>query len=155
MSDREQVRQELHRLADQHAGGLTPEMVVSAAADPSSPLHPHFEWDDSSAAKAYRLWQARSLIGSFEIIHVRPDGQRSTLREFPSVQLGPGDRRYIPIEIVAQDQDFLSAVIADFDRALVHFADRVRSHSDPTVQTRYGRILTAIQELLPAEEGAA
>jgi hypothetical protein len=43
-------------------GLLTPEVVVNAAEPVSSPLHPHFEWDDSKAGHQYRLEQARQLI---------------------------------------------------------------------------------------------
>ena len=54
---------ELRRLAEV-AGDepLQPAAVVQAARDPNSPLHSQFEWDDSAAAQAYRLWQARALI---------------------------------------------------------------------------------------------
>lgn len=45
-------------------GRLTPEAVVRAAKDPTSPLHKRFEWDDSEAAHQYRLEQARRLIRS-------------------------------------------------------------------------------------------
>lgn len=53
---------ELLRIAEKHGGLLKPEDVVSAAASPKSPLHSKFTWDDSEAAHAYRLWQARQLI---------------------------------------------------------------------------------------------
>jgi len=53
---------ELERIAAAHGGLLRPAEVVRAARDPRSPLHPHFEWDDSAAAQKYRLWQARQLI---------------------------------------------------------------------------------------------
>lgn len=43
-------------------GLLRPEAVVQAAADPASPLHSSFTWDDTEAARRYRLDQARALI---------------------------------------------------------------------------------------------
>lgn len=43
-------------------GQIKPEDVVEAASDESSPLHSWFEWDDTEAARAYRIWQARVLI---------------------------------------------------------------------------------------------
>lgn len=45
-------------------GQLAPEDVVVKASDPKHPLHDYFEWDDSEAAKQYRLDQARTLIRS-------------------------------------------------------------------------------------------
>lgn len=56
------VAQELRRLADKAGGLLLPEKVVEAARPTNSPLHSRFEWDDSEAAQAYRIWQARQLI---------------------------------------------------------------------------------------------
>jgi hypothetical protein len=41
---------------------LDPEFVLLHAADETSALHPFFEWDDTEAAREYRLIQARGLI---------------------------------------------------------------------------------------------
>lgn len=56
------VVQELKRLAEEGDGVLTPESVVEAARVKSCPLHKCFEWDDSEAAAAWRLHQARNLL---------------------------------------------------------------------------------------------
>lgn len=65
MKNKEQIRKSLLALAD--AGKLTPEEVIRLARSPESILHPLFEWDDSVAARKYRVDQARTLISSFEI----------------------------------------------------------------------------------------
>jgi hypothetical protein len=44
------------------AGALTAPRVVEEARDESSPLHAHFDWDDTTAAHKHRLEQARTLI---------------------------------------------------------------------------------------------
>lgn len=147
------LRQELRRLAEAHGGELTPDQVVNEAADPASPLHNWFEWDDSVAAAYYRLWQARALLNSFEISYTRPDGSTSTVREFPSVQTEQG-RRYRLIERVAGNRESIDSVVADFDRQLRHFAQRVESHGDLRVRGRYQRVLDAIDDLLVDEEVA-
>lgn len=59
------IREELERIRLQNGGILRPEDVVKEAKSPSSPLHPKFNWDDSSAAHAWRLEQARHLIRVF------------------------------------------------------------------------------------------
>lgn len=56
------VTRELRRIAKSNGGVLQPATVVDAARPKSSPLHSKFEWDDSAAAEAYRIWQARQLI---------------------------------------------------------------------------------------------
>lgn len=50
------------------SGEITPEMVIEDAKKTNSPLHNYFEWDDSKAAREYRLQQARELIRSVTII---------------------------------------------------------------------------------------
>lgn len=57
------VLSELHRIADENPNGeLVAQEVVDAARALESPLHEHFEWDDSAAAEQWRLDQARALI---------------------------------------------------------------------------------------------
>lgn len=62
------------RLADLETNGrLTPEAVVEDARDEHSPLHDFFEWDDSEASHQYRLWQARTVIKSVNLVTVTSD----------------------------------------------------------------------------------
>jgi hypothetical protein len=80
-------------------GRLMADAVVDAARDPSSALHPCFEWDDTAAAHEHRLDQARRLIVSVKLevtvnrvsidvpfyirdpqLAVRDQGYRQTLR---------------------------------------------------------------------------
>ena len=63
------TQEALQSLYDEH-GTLTPSLVVAAAVNPSHELHPRFVWDDSEAAKRYRLVQASGLIRS---VHIRID----------------------------------------------------------------------------------
>lgn len=61
------VETELRALADANGGRLVPEAVVDAARDPDSPLHSHFTWDDTEAARQHRINQARVLIRTVRI----------------------------------------------------------------------------------------
>lgn len=61
-----EVKQALKSLEDAE-GRLTPEGVVKAAADSTSPLHALFEWDNKKAAHQHRIEQARSLIRSIKV----------------------------------------------------------------------------------------
>jgi hypothetical protein len=56
------ISKELNRLAAANNGLLLPEHVIEAARPKRSILHSKFEWDDTTAAHEYRLWQARHLI---------------------------------------------------------------------------------------------
>lgn len=47
---------------------LQPQDLIDAAEPPESELHDLFEWDDTIAARKWRLSQARKLIKSIEVI---------------------------------------------------------------------------------------
>lgn len=55
-------RKLLERMARRNGGVLMIDDVIMEAADESSILHSHFEWDDTEAAISYRRDQARTLI---------------------------------------------------------------------------------------------
>jgi hypothetical protein len=55
------VAQELERIRSVD-GVLRPERVVDAARRETSPLHDLFTWDNTEAARQFRLLQARNLI---------------------------------------------------------------------------------------------
>ena len=92
------VEQELDRLAREH-GHITPELVVEAARDEGSPLHSHFDWDDSAAADKWRREQARQLIIRCRItVEVKPD-QSLTVRRYTGVPRPEGRAvDYVPTE---------------------------------------------------------
>ena len=56
------------RQAGAHLPGLTPEDVVKAARPASSPIHAYFEWNNTKAARAYRLEQAAYLLRSINAV---------------------------------------------------------------------------------------
>ena len=61
------IQAALQEIAANNDGILRPEIVVEAARAKTSPLHSSFEWDNTRAAEAHRLWQARQLIVSVTI----------------------------------------------------------------------------------------
>lgn len=65
------VRAELERLAgNPDLVGLTNEMIVEAARDPTSPLHGYFTWDTQKAAMKQWLAEARRLVQSVRYVVV-------------------------------------------------------------------------------------
>jgi hypothetical protein len=60
-------------LREQNKGELLAEDVLKDARNPNSPLHQLFEWDDSEAAEAYRLQQARGIIRAVVAIYREPE----------------------------------------------------------------------------------
>lgn len=59
-------------------GKLYPGDVVARAADPASPLHKHFTWDDSEAAAKWRMHEARNLINAV-VEHLPATGHEHTV----------------------------------------------------------------------------
>ena len=47
---------------------VKPEQVVEKARDSNTELHKCFDWDNSSAAEKYRLYQARNVINHLIVI---------------------------------------------------------------------------------------
>jgi hypothetical protein len=43
-------------------GKVTPQLLIDEASDIKHPLHNNFEWDDSEAARRYRIGQATQMI---------------------------------------------------------------------------------------------
>jgi len=79
---------------------LTPGNVVREARRKTSPLHGWFEWDNTAAARMYRLEQARELIRSVSVTFVgNHHSEPSTVRAF--VNLGDGSEYEHVVSVVA------------------------------------------------------
>lgn len=97
------VKAELARLHREGGVTLTPARLVDAASDEDSPLHSLFQWDDTEAAKQYRLWQARRIIGTVYVEVVK--GQQvpptrvyvSLKRDRANREDGGGYRRVVDV----------------------------------------------------------
>lgn len=113
-------------------GELTAEQVVAeAAANPDSPLHTRFEWDNSKAAHQYRLEQARSLIRSYTL--TVEDNQ---VRRFVYIK---STESYQPFDDVVANTDWRAEMISDFEREAKRFQARWRTHK--AVAGRYAEWL--------------
>lgn len=102
---------ELERLREENGGLLTVAAIVEAAKDEDSPLHKHFDWDDTHAAEKYREWQARALIQKCKItVEHRPD---TIVRAYVSV---PSDRKeggYRAVQDVINDADLKESLLKE------------------------------------------
>lgn len=110
------VRDELQRLYDEH-GTLTPALVVQAATNPTHPLHDRFEWDDTEAARRWRLEQSAQLIRSVKIKFVTRSGEPADLRAFTAVRRDDAiASEYVPTEDVVTDPLVLKITIRAMER---------------------------------------
>ena len=116
---RDQVAAELARLAKRR-GFLTAELVVAAASAETSPIHHCFTWDDTKAAHAHRLWQARELIARVEF---EPTPDRPIFRAYVNIRSeGEAVGRYVSTVDALADSSTRKTVVA---RALADL-ERVR-----------------------------
>lgn len=126
----DQMRQEL--LAIKNASRdkmLHAEKVVAwAKAHRGSALHTEFEWDNSKAAKEYRLWQARRLI---QITIITEEGAPQLVSLSTDRNAGGG---YREIAAVVKNRTLSEIMLQDAIKELRR------------VQARFGRVraLTAM-----------
>ena len=96
-------KSELDRICADGGGVLYPPQVVKSAQSKKSPLHELFDWDDSEAAKKWRLEQARGLIRAYVVMIPYEDGA-VTHRAYVSMSNDrAGDGGYTPIQVVMDD----------------------------------------------------
>ena len=96
-------------------GALTPALVVEAARDPEHPLHSRFEWDDTEAAKQWRLTQASQLLRVVRL--PAENGRPSDLRAFVAVKGAETHQAdYVPTAEAMSDEFARRLVLRDMER---------------------------------------
>lgn len=83
------LRDELEAIRLANGGLLTEEAILTAARAKKHPLHDRFTWNNTEAAKQWRLEEARSLIRSVYVTIERPKHGPITVRAYASL---PTDR---------------------------------------------------------------
>ena len=84
---------------------LTNEDVIRAAENPAHPLHGHFTWDDTEAARKYRIIEAEELIRSVRV-EILIDSIRMVVPVYvrdPSK--GASEPGYIEISVLKKSPD--------------------------------------------------
>jgi hypothetical protein len=115
-------------------GGVTPEAIVADAQDESSPLHPHFAWDDTQAARLYRLRQARDIANHLVCIVTR-GGRETATKGWHSVVISTADERparraYASLATVENSPDLREQVVAHALRELEYWQKRYREYDE-------------------------
>lgn len=99
-------------------GVLLPEAVVERASDPNSAMHDWFEWDDTEAAKAHRIWQARELIRVQVTMLPNSDTTTRVYVSLPRDRAGSGGYRSV-VEVMSDEAmaaEMLQAALDDAER---------------------------------------
>jgi hypothetical protein len=124
---------EISRLVEEHGQRLDASDVVSAATSPVNPLHPEFEWDDSTAANEHRLMQARNLMNAVQVTFETPKNGNLTTSYFCTIAK-PGDngrkRDYTAIDYAMSDEDLRPKVLQNALRELAAFKRKYMNLSE-------------------------
>lgn len=106
------VRSELEAIRLKNGGLLTEESVITEAKSKKHPLHDRFTWDNSAAAKLWRLEEARRLIRSVFVTIEQPKDTSVTVRAYASL---PRDREagggYRSISDIMSQEDLRSELL--------------------------------------------
>lgn len=140
--DAQVVGKTLERLQKSRNEPLEPSTIVDAARDEASPLHPHFEWDDSVAAEHHRADQARELVRSLTVDISRSNLEKREVRAFVNVEVGP-ERGYISTATAMSSEDLRKQVLA---RAFSELESWRARHAE---LSELARIFSAIDETRP------
>lgn len=108
--DAEQVGRTIEQLTKRYNGVLEPGHIVDAARDEASPMHPHFQWDDSAAAEMYREGQARELVRSLTVDISRSNLETRPVRAFVNVEVGT-ERGYVSTATAMSSEDLRKQVL--------------------------------------------
>lgn len=109
-------------------GTITPADVVDAARPESSPLHSYFEWDDTAAAEAYRIEQAKGLLRvTVTMLPSAESGKPIRVRAFVSLSNEEG---YRPIVDVMSNADRRRQLLEDVLAEMRSFQQKYRHISE-------------------------
>lgn len=118
--DAQRVGEKIEQLLKANRGEITPSEVLSEAKKSTSILHKYFEWDDTTSAHNYRLWQARKLLGSIiEVIII--DKAEQPMRSFFNVTNSNAERVYVTLKDTISTPNYTVQVIEDCEKYITHF----------------------------------
>lgn len=114
----ESIRAERGRV---HAADL-----VDDARPDDAPLHPCFEWDDSTAAEKFRVSQARQVLENLICVPIEaPESQ--PLRAFIAIGAPNEPHDYTPLSTVMSDEELrrkaLRAALEELNRIKARYAE--------------------------------
>jgi predicted TIM-barrel fold metal-dependent hydrolase len=101
---------ELEKIRLNNDGMLDPHAVVMEAQPESHPLHNYFEWDNSKAAHAHRIWQARQLI-SCTVIIIPETNEKVTA--YVSLREDRGNGGYRSMQEVLTDDELKAKMLKE------------------------------------------
>lgn len=111
---------------------ISPELIVSYAKKKRSPLHDFFTWNDTEAAKKYRVEEAKYLLRMITIV-VKFEGseEEEEIKAFPNIKFTEADCKdqgYTTMEIVKNNMDYLDILVEDAHDELLRWRNRYKQY---------------------------
>lgn len=104
---------------------ITAEVVLKHASAKRSPLHDYFEWDDSKAAREYRLDQARHLLHSI-VIEME---NKSQIRAYHHVFVESNDQKeYVHLNRAINEEPLWKQVVLNALKEASAWATRYETY---------------------------
>lgn len=114
-------------------GGITAARVLDVSRNEDALLHSCFEWDDTVAAEAHRLYQARKLVGNLVCAVVKEETKETapkTTRAFVSVNPLQKEGFFKPIVAALADENDRQIVLENAKREALQFANKYSGLSE-------------------------
>lgn len=96
-------------LMHQNNNKIKPDTIVQDAKSVKSPIHNFFEWNNTIAAKKYRLEQAKNMIANIVIVEII-DNKQQEVRSYPNIIIN-NSKYYIPMEIAIKNKEYRKQLI--------------------------------------------
>lgn len=114
----DEIKTCIQALADRHNGRITPDIVIEAARDTTSPLHNHFNWNVEQAAYSHWRDVARTLIASVRV-EIRTEKMViNTVAYVRDPSKEANEQGYISVAVLRNDADMAAkAFVYEFGRA--------------------------------------
>lgn len=94
---------------------ITAQELLDDSRDENAPLHSCFEWDDTIAAEKYRLWQARHIIHSLEVVIAKENMPTTSTRLFVNVvpQAPKRQGEFTTIDIALKNKTYREQILSN------------------------------------------
>lgn len=139
---------ELKKIQKKH-GILTRSLVLKEARNKKNPLHPHFDWDDTTAGEKFRLSQAGYILRMLKVTIVQESNEGVKTIQVPvfrslGKKLEDGkDNQYYNSDQIASDARLRSQVLS---RIWLQLLNLRRQYSEYQELTAVWKAIDTAQE---------
>lgn len=118
-------------ILEKFGDSLTPEQLVEVARPARSPIHKLFTWDNTKAAHAFRVAEARDHIRHLEVIIIH-DKKPMATRAYHAVVIDaeePSEKHYTSLSAIVKSPELSQQVVRQAKREAVGWRKRYADYS--------------------------